>query len=223
MAECSIFVDESGGQKGHSKYYGITLVFHDQSESIQPAVDRFDRALEERNLPKLTMHAGPLLNGHDPFEDMDVKRRKALLMTFFVMLQHIPVRYTTLMYRRSEFESQESLAARLRRDVINLLFDNLSLMQSFDRVKVFYDDGQEILAKALHQAIEYAISREAIVYKFASPTDYVLSQVADFLCTLELTALKYRNNEQTATDEKFFGSNAMFRRNFLKVMRRKRL
>ena len=59
--------------------------------------------------------------------------------------------------------------------------------------------------------------------RFASPTDYILSQVADLLCALELTALKYRQGEQTATDEKFFGTNAMFRRNYLKAIKRKRL
>ena len=184
MAECSIFVDESGGQKGHSKYYGITLVFHNQAESIRPAADRFARAREARGLPNLTMHAGPRLNGHGSFENMDVSQRKALLTTFFVMLQHMPIKYATLMYRRSEFETQESLAARLRRDLVNLLFDNLDWLQAFDRVKVYYDDGQEILARALHHAIEYAISREAIVYRFASPTDYILSQVADLLCKI---------------------------------------
>ena len=223
MAECSIFVDESGGQKGHSKYYGITLVFHSQAESIQQVADRFSRAREARGLPNLTIHAGPPLNGHGSFENMDVSQRKALLMTFFVMLQHTPIKYATLMYRRSEFETQESLATRLRRDLVNLLFDNLEWLQSFDRVKLYYDDGQEILARALNHAIEYAISREAIVYRFASPKDCILSQVSDLLCTLELTAMKYRQGEQTATDEKFFGTNSMFRRNYLKAMRRKRL
>ena len=37
MAECSIFVDESGGQRGHSKYYGITLVLHNQADDIAAA------------------------------------------------------------------------------------------------------------------------------------------------------------------------------------------
>ena len=34
LSELSIFVDESGGQGGHSEYCGITLVFHSQESSI---------------------------------------------------------------------------------------------------------------------------------------------------------------------------------------------
>lgn len=43
------------------------------------------------------------------------------------------------------------------------------------------------------------------MYRRASPLDYRLSQVADYICTLELAALKFDAGETTATDEAFFG------------------
>lgn len=36
----SIFADESGGQNGTSKYYLLTLVFHDQAQTIDLLVKK---------------------------------------------------------------------------------------------------------------------------------------------------------------------------------------
>ena len=76
---------------------------------------------------------------------------------------------------------------------------------------------------AVHAAVEYALSKSGLMYRRMHAPDFVLAQAADLLCTIELTALKYENGEATNTDQKFFGSERNFRRNYLKVARRKRL
>ena len=98
-----------------------------------------------------------------------------------------------------------NVEAQLKRDIVNLLLAHLSDFHSYGTVKVYYDGGQQIVTDALRGGIEYALSKDAIVYRDASPRDYRLEQVADFLCTLELTCEKFRNGEQTETDNKFFG------------------
>ncbi len=111
----------------------------------------------------------------------------------------------------------------MKRDLINGLFDNIAYLQKFDEVKVYYDNGQAIVTKALHDAIEYVLAKDAIVYKNANPADYRLLQLADFLCTIELTALKYQTKDQRPTDTKFFGEWGSFKKNYLNKFRRKRL
>lgn len=223
MSEISIFVDESGGQGGHSRYYALTLVFHNQADDIMGEVEKYRRGLAARNLIDIPLHAGPLLTGHDTYEGMDLKIRKGYLTMFFQLLQHLPVRYRTFVYRRSELSGPDSFVVRMRRDIIDLIFDNLEYFQSFEEVKVYYDDGQEIVAKALHGAIEYAISKNSLMYRKTRASDYILEQAADMLCTLELTAMKYRNNEETHTDAKFFGSAHSFKNNYMKAIKRKRM
>ena len=90
-------------------------------------------------------------------------------------------------------------------------------------MKVYYDDGQAIVASALHAALEYALSVESVLYQKADPADFVLAQVADMLCTLELTAEKYRNKEASRTDIKMFGNAHAFKNNYMKAIKRKRL
>lgn len=79
---------------------------------------------------------------------------------------------------------------------------------------------------ALHRraprlAIEYALSRDTVVYRSAQPCEYRLSQVADYICTMELTAIKFAEHATTATDEKFFGKWSDFKRGILKETRKK--
>ncbi len=54
-------------------------------------------------------------------------------------------------------------------------------------------------------------------------TDYRLEQVADYLCTIELAAVKYAVHEDGETYSKFFGGVGAFKRNWLKQARRKRM
>ena len=54
-------------------------------------------------------------------------------------------------------------------------------------------------------------------------TSYRFSQVADYICTLELEALKYREGTEGRTSALFFGTKRQFERNYLKKIRKKRL
>ena len=223
MVEISIFADESGEAGTESKYYLLTLVFHEQGRSITDQIERYAHSLSDRSLPDIPLHASPLLNGKDDYSDLDVGTRKQLLSAFFTMLQHLPVSYRTLVYKKSEFPSDSALTARMKRDIVNMMFENLDYLQGFDRVKIYYDDGQAIVSNALHDAIEYALATEAVIYKDGDPKSFTLAQAADLICTLELTAIKYDNNEQTRTDERFFGAAGTFKKNWLKKIRKKTL
>ncbi len=145
-------------------------------------------------------------------------------MHFFMFQRRLPYCYKTFAYKRKEVSDPSAFVARFRRDLVVFLADNLEFFQGFDKVKIYYDDGQGMVTRALHAAIDYELSKEAIVYRDADAKDYYLSQVADFICTMELTAIKFANRELTATDEKFFGlSESKFKKLYLRHIRKKLL
>ena len=78
LSEISIFADESGGQGGRSKYYALTLVFHDQSDGIMGEVEKYRRGLATRGLEEIPLHAGPLLTGHDSYGAWTSKTGRAI-------------------------------------------------------------------------------------------------------------------------------------------------
>ena len=47
MRELSIFVDESGDKTDHSKYFLLTLVTHDQNDSIGEKISHYERTLSD--------------------------------------------------------------------------------------------------------------------------------------------------------------------------------
>ena len=65
MRELSIFVDESGDfgpYEPHAPYYLITLVFHNQADSIADEIEYLERHVCEYGFPSNhAVHAGPLV------------------------------------------------------------------------------------------------------------------------------------------------------------------
>ena len=112
---------------------------------------------------------------------------------------------------------------KMKRDLLFFLFDKLEFLQSYDEVKIYYDDGQDLVTDTLHAAFEYALNKQAVVYKDCSPVDFRLQQVADFICEIELAAIKYEKSEIGRTEKIFFGTLRDFKKNYLKKLRNKRL
>jgi len=79
--ELSVMVDESGSED--SRYYLVTLVFHDQAADIATPITLYEAALREKGLPDLPLHASPLMNGHDDYEGLSLERRKPHAISSF--------------------------------------------------------------------------------------------------------------------------------------------
>ena len=79
--ELSIFVDESGDRGGKARYYLLTLVFHDQADSIAEAVTGYEAKLARADLPNIPFHSEPLMNGHkiNPSGRLSQNTRSAML------------------------------------------------------------------------------------------------------------------------------------------------
>ena len=53
MPEISLFVDEPGESGTESKYYLLTLVFHEQNSSIDKQIELYGNALHDKGLPDI--------------------------------------------------------------------------------------------------------------------------------------------------------------------------
>lgn len=221
--EESIFADESGDVGGVARYYLLTLVFHDQADDIRNQVMHYEQSLARADLPNIPFHSEPLLNGHGPYEGLDPSQRKHLLWSFNVFVQRLPISYVTFVYRRNKYPDPEALSVRMERDLVAFMANHLPLFQVFDDVKVYYDNGQAIVERALYGALGSALSSNVVVRRKTTMTDYRLEQVADYLCTIELAAVKYAAHEDGETYNKFFGGVGAFKKNWLKQARRKRI
>ncbi len=223
MREISIFADESGDKTEKTRYFFLTLVFHDQADSIAEQVAVYERSLATADLPNIPFHSEPLLNGHGDYENLEPRQRKKLLSGFGALVRYLPIEYVTFVYKRREFDSPEKLGDRMKRDISGYLTDHLEYFQGFEHVKVYYDNAQPIVKNALYNAVYEVLSKQAVERRRTTMTEYRLSQVADYLCTIELAAVKYVAKENGGTYDKFFGGIGSFKKNWLKQARRKRI
>lgn len=223
MSELSVFVDESGDLGADSKYYMLTLVFHDQSNDISMLISEYERILRERRLPDNPFHFAPLTHGNDAYSDIDVRDRIRMLRSFATFVWRVPFKYQTFTYKKSWFQSRDDLAARMRRDLILFLFDHLGELRRYEAIKIYYDDGQRLITNVLHGAFEYVLARQALVYRDAAPSKYRLFQLADFVCSIERIACKYSDADNGKTEKLFFGTARDFQKTFLKRLRKHRI
>ena len=116
LSEISAFVDESGTMGRASRYYLLTLVFHNQSDDIRSNITNYEQYLDRADLPDIPLHCAPLMQGHFDYEGMDLQSRMKLLAAFFHFYRMLPVKYHTFIYLKKDFADDEALGARMRRD-----------------------------------------------------------------------------------------------------------
>ena len=223
MSELSVFIDESGDIGAGSEYYLLTLVFHDQSNSIDAWLAKYEQACSTSNLPKGVFHFTPVLRGHAPFDTIAYSTRKRLLSRFRFLVEKLPFNYACFEYEKKQFAEPSALQDKMQRDIERFINDNLEFFQRFDVVKIYYDNGQSIVSKSVHGAMSSALFEDAVVYRNIKPSKYRLFQVADYICGIELAAIRYERHQIGLTEERFLGSRKAFKENFLKRLRRHRL
>lgn len=89
----------------------------------------------------------------------------------------------------SIYTSSGSLSDYMKKKLVEHIQENLTFYQRFDSVKIYYDGGQECVSTALRNAYSQTISKAAFAYKPINASEFCLTQVADYICTIELTAI----------------------------------
>lgn len=202
-------------------YYLITLIVHDQSLTIAEAVQGYKSRLRLGGLPDVPFHMVDLLHGHEGYHGVDVDTRWRLLLRFSTFVKALPITYHTFVYSYYDVRGERELSARMRRDIVDFLYSDLDTFQSFDKVVVYYDEGQQAVTNALHRAFDYMLSNISVEYRLIRYQDRRLAQAADYLNSIELAAMRYDTGEVSKTYTRFYGTRREFRKNFPSQVRRK--
>ncbi len=229
MSECSVFVDESGDTGSDSDFYRVTLVFHNQGDSILGNIARYEQRLRDAGLPDVPFHMEPLLAGEGDYKRLSLETRAKLLNYFHEFAVRCPICYRSFLYDKNELgrrgssskEISEKLGSRMGDDLSAFLRDNLSHFQAYDVVRVYYDNGQAELSKALQRAFSAQLSKSAFERKDRVDYHrYRLAQIADMVCGFEHLDSKFSNGTQTKTDLRFVDDHKNLRKRFLKKLHR---
>ena len=220
--ELSIFVDESGDfdiKSKHSPYYIYTLVFHNQAKNIKKEINCLNDKLAGIGYKDHAIHTEPLIRKESPYNNDDWVIRRKLFYSLVLFARSCPISYCSFIYKKQDFKDKNALVSMMARDLSAFIRDNLEEFTSYDKVKVYYDNGQDEISKVLNISLNSFLQNVEITR--AQPKNYKLFQVADLVCTIELLNIKYRAKELSKSETGFFTTKDL--KSYIKTVQSKRL
>ena len=222
VPDLGIFIDESGDVGSNSEFYLVTLVFHNQDRLIAEQVDRLSRELELAGYsPIKAVHSGPIVRKEEDWKDATLERRRKVFFKMFPFMRLCPITLRTFAVVKKECRIRFALRGRLANELGAFLRDNLTFFQSFDKVIVYYDNGQALVTDLINTVLCSYLN--SVDVRKIVPDDYRLSQVADMACTLEFMRMKIEQGcGMSHSEEIFFESRRRLYKVFLKTLSRLR-
>ena len=118
------------------------------------------------------------------------------------------------------YNTELKINGAISKELSFFINDNYSYFSKFEKIIVYYDNGQAQLTNIL-LSVFTAIFADKIEFRNITPC-YKLFQVADLICTLSLLKYKIENNIPFSKSEtSFFQSPKWFKKNYLKNISKK--
>lgn len=222
MKELSIFVDESGdfgAYSSHSPYYIIVMVMHDQSADISSEIIKLNKELANSGYKDHVVHTEPLIRREEDYQNLSPNERRFLFTKLYYFTSRCDIQYKSFIFQKRDFENTFKLEGRMAREISLFIRNNLTYFQSFDKIILYYDNGQHQLNRILNTVLAAELMNHDI--RKVLPRDYKLFQAADLICTLELLRLKSNTGNLTRSEMLLFHSKRDLKKDFLKGIRKK--
>ena len=223
MKELSIFVDDSGDfgeYTQHAPYYIIAMVFHDQSNDISQNINILNSALKQIGYgDEQAVHTEPLIRREPPYQYFQPNERRAIFSKLYYFTLNCDIKYKSFVFKKAEYENSFKLEERMARELSLFIRENLSYFQSFEKVILYYDNGQHELNRILNTVLATQLADYDV--RKVIPNEYRLFQVADLICTLELLKTKMEHGKLSNSEERIFHSKRDLKKDFLKGIQKK--
>lgn len=224
MKELSIFIDESGdfGEvKERPAYYLVTFVFHDQKADIRQQVLKLEESVRISGFHLEYIHTGPLIRREEVFANYSIDERRKLLYKMLNFVNVCPIRYMTVVVDRKETADKIKLSGKLAKEINTAFREYSDFFMEFDKVIVYYDNGQIELSAILNAVFSIYFSN--VEFRKAEPQKYRLLQAADFICSMELLKIKKNEKRLSKSEEKFFYKPQELKKTFFKSIEKKKM
>lgn len=224
MSELSIFVDESGDfgkVENNSPYYLVTFVFHNQSDDIYQPIAALENTLSYIKSEQKYIHTGPLIRREVPYQNMTIDERRQLIYKMRMFFLHAPILHTTIKINRKAASDKFTLTSQLSKMLKAYINKHFEYFSSFEKIIVYYDNGQQELNLVLNTIFSLLLSN--VEFKKASPSEYRLLQLADYICSIELLSIKLSEKRLSKSETAFFYKPQELKKSFIKSVKTKEL
>jgi len=224
MKELSVFIDESGdfGEvKERPSYYLVTLVLHDQKYDMTNQVKKLENSTRNAGFDFEYIHTGPVIRREGVFATLSIDDRRKLIYKMLNFMVGCAITHETVVVNRKEANNKLELSGKLVIEIAKVIARHATFFDNYEKVIVYYDNGQVELRSVLNAVFSSYFTN--VEFRKAEPQKYRLLQVADFICSLELLRIKWKENRLSNSEQKFFYKPQELKKVFLKAIDKKRL
>ncbi len=164
-------------------------------------------------------HTEPLIRREPPYQYFQPNERRAIFSKLYYFTLNCDIKYKSFVFKKAEYGNGFKLEARMARELSQFIRENLSYFQSFEKVILYYDNGQHELNRILNTVLATQLADYDV--RKVNPNEYRLFQVADLICTLELLKTKMEHGKLSNSEERIFHSKRDLKKDFLKGIQKK--
>ncbi len=218
----NIFIDESGDfgfVRGSSDLYAVSFTLHESSNSIENELKYLNNKLTELNYDGM-IHLAYLVAKRGDYSNFELKKRKSIFWTIFYFSSKVNVKVKTVIIDKKYLNKKNQLTMALAREIGKFLNENSDYLKSFDKIVVYYDNGQETLATILDTLFASNSNVERRI-EFDNK-EKRLFQVSDMLTVIDKLDYKRKNHIPFSNAEKYFFSGKDLR-HIINLLKNKRI
>ena len=220
MKKLNIFIDESGDfgiNDNASDLYVVSFVFLSSLNNIEPFLNALKKRLNKLKFTKM-IHTADLIRHKGDYKDLSIDQRRKIFTAIYQFSRKSPIKLKSIIVNKKYTDTYKLLKKQLTMELNELISNNLKYFQKFDKITIYYDNGQSQLTSILEDVFKnFNIS-------FISDFDKIkekLFQVADMLTFMDKYYYKFKHKLYISKNEKIFFEN-MEMRKLLKELKSKR-
>ena len=203
----NIFIDESGDfgfVDGSSDLYAVSFTLHESYDLITGELNYLNESLNKQNYDGM-LHLAYLIAKRDDYADFTLAQRQKIFWTIFNFARKVPVKLKTIILDKRYMNNKSQLNKAIFTEISKFVSDNKKYFDTFDKIVIYYDNGQETLGTIL-DIIFVADDKIERRIEF-DHTRKRLFQVSDMLTFIDKLDYKYHNNMPFTKAEKYFFTN----------------
>ena len=202
----NIFIDESGDfgfVNGSSELYGVSFTIHESDNSIANDLEYLNNRLKKANYEGM-VHLADLVARRGDYAHFNLEQRKNIFWSIFYFSKRVKVKIHTIIidkrFKNNKAQLNKELAIAIN-NFFNLIDD---YMNQFEKVVVYYDNGQEALGAIIDTLL---MNKNNVEHRIEfNHREKRLFQVSDMLTFIDKIVYKHNNNITLTKAEKYFFS-----------------
>ena len=164
------------------------------------------------------IHTADLIRNKGDYKYLSINQRQSIFNSLFVFTKRSPIKLKSIIVSKKYTDTYKLLKKQLTIELNELVSNNYKFFQKFDKIKIYYDNGQSQLTSILEDVFKnFNIS---FISDF-DKTKEKLFQVADMLTFIDKYYYKFQHKLYISKNEKIFFEN-MEMRKLLKGLKSKR-